>query len=85
MKFLLPKPTSRGIVLILFGMMSLFCAAVMAQPQFINGARSGIVKVKFSQSISATVRNMQVSYTGGRPSTGIASFDKVAVSVKAVS
>jgi len=85
MKFLIPKPTSRGIVLILFGMMSLFCAATMAQPQFINGARRGIVKVKFSPSVATAVRNMQVSYTGGRPSIGIASFDKVAVSVKAVS
>ena len=51
--------------------------------EYQNGARKGMIKVKFSPAISASLSNMQVSARRNQLTTGIEAFDKVAQSTSA--
>ncbi|MFN8208970.1 MAG: S8 family serine peptidase [Bacteroidales bacterium] len=54
-----------------------------AQVSYKNGIRKGMVKVKFTPAMSATVSQMKVSKRAGVLSTGIRTFDAVAQQSKA--
>lgn len=65
------------------GLLVLCSLSAMAQLQYANGARKGMVKVKFTSSMTTSLSQLPVSARSKQLSTGIAAFDATAKSTKA--
>ncbi|MFZ2905462.1 MAG: S8 family serine peptidase [Cyclobacteriaceae bacterium] len=65
--------------ILLIGLFLVCLSTAWAQTEaFQNGVRKGMVKVKFSTTMTPTLNTMQVNARGGKLSTGIETFDAVA-------
>lgn len=70
----------RGLVAVLLGLCSL---TAMAQAQYVKGAKKGMVKVKFTPTMTTSLSTLPVQARSGQLSTGMAAFDAAAKSTKA--
>ncbi len=80
MNHFLPMNTRRILVA---GLLALCSLSAIAQTPFAKGVRKGMVKVKFTPTMTTSLSQLQVSARSNQLTTGMASFDAAAKSTKA--